>query len=164
MTIPLELKLVSTPAGPRLTRTPVKELEALRAKTHNFLPMTLHPDSVNPLSEVKAELVELRTEFEPGDAKEVILTVRSATIVYDAEKQELQVNGQRADAPLLGGKQRLVVFSDRVGLEVFAGDGLIYMPMPFIPKADDLGLGIQAKGGNAKINTLQVNELNSIWK
>jgi hypothetical protein len=36
--------------------------------------------------------------------------------------------------------------------------------MTFIPKADDLGLGIQAQGGNAKINTLQVHELNSIWK
>jgi fructan beta-fructosidase len=164
MTIPLELKLVSTPAGPRLTRTPVKELEKIRAKTYNFSPMTLHPDSANPLLQVKAELVELRTEFEPGNAKEVILTVRGATIVYDAEKQELQVNGQRADAPLVGGKQRLVVFVDRVGLEVFASDGLTYMPMPFIPKAEDLGLGIQAKGGDTKINTLQVNELNSIWK
>jgi hypothetical protein len=38
------------------------------------------------------------------------------------------------------------------------------LTMTFIPKADDLGLGIQAQGGNAKINTLQVHELNSIWK
>jgi sucrose-6-phosphate hydrolase SacC (GH32 family) len=164
MTIPMELKLVNTPLGPRLTRTPVKELEALRAQTHNYPAMTLRPDSANPLLELNAELVELRIEFEPGDAREVILTVRGATIVYNAEKQELTVNGQRAEAPLRGGKQRLVVFSDRVGLEVFASDGLTYMPMTFIPKADDLGLGIQAQGGNAKINTLQVHELNSIWK
>jgi fructan beta-fructosidase len=164
MTVPMELKLVSTPEGPRLTRTPVKELEALRARTYSFSPMTLRPDSANPLSEVKAELVELRTEFEPGNAKEVVFNVRGARIVYDAEKQEIEVNGQRADAPLRGGKQRLVIFSDRVGLEIFATDGLTYMPMPFIPKPDDLGLSIAANGGNASINMLQVNQLNTIWK
>jgi len=164
MTIPMELKLVSTPAGPRLTRTPVKELKKLRARTHSFPLMTLHPESANPLSDVKAELVEVDTGFEPGDAKEVILTVRGATIVYDVEKQELVVNGQRTEAPLRGGRQRIVVFCDRVGLEVFAADGLVYVPMPFIPRADDLALGLQVKNGSAKIDTLQVHELESIWK
>jgi fructan beta-fructosidase len=164
MTIPMELSLLSTPEGPRLARTPVKELESLRTRTYNFPPATLHPDSGNPLKDIKSELVELRTEFEPGDAKEVILTVRGAAIVYDVEKQELVVNGQRADAPLRGGKQRLIIFSDRVGLEVFASDGLTYMPLPFIPKADDLGIGIQAKGGDARIDALQVHELASVWK
>jgi len=164
MTIPMELKLVSTPAGPRLTRTPVKELEGLRARTHKFHQMTLSPESANPLSGVKTELVEVDTEFDPGNAKEVILTVRGITIIYDVAKQELVVNGQHADAPLLGGRQRLTVFCDRVGLEIFAADGLTYMPMPLIPNADDLALGMQVKNGSAKIDTLQVHELESIWK
>ena len=73
MTIPLELKLTATPDGPRLTWTPVKELESLRAKTHELAPLTLKPDSANPLAGVRAELVELRAEFEPGDASEVSL-------------------------------------------------------------------------------------------
>ena len=33
MTVPLELQLISTADGPRLTFTPVKELAQLRAKT-----------------------------------------------------------------------------------------------------------------------------------
>ena len=164
MTIPLELKLAGTSDGPRLTWTPVKELEALRARTHKLAPMTLRPDSPNPLADVKAELVELRAEFEPGDASEVAFTVRGATIVYDAKKQELAVNDHRASAPLRDGKQRLTLYCDRTGLEVFASDGLTYMPMPFQPKADDLTVGVQARGGSAKINSLRVYELKSAWQ
>jgi sucrose-6-phosphate hydrolase SacC (GH32 family) len=163
MTIPLELKLAATAEGPRLTWTPVKELDALRAKSHRFCAMTLRPDTANPLAGVKAELVELRAEFEPGDASEVAFIVRGARIVYDAKKQELAVNDYRAPAPLRDGKQRLTIFCDRAGLEVFASDGLTYVPMPFQPKADDLALGAEAKGGDAKVSALQVHELKSSW-
>ena len=163
MTIPLELKLISTPDGPRLTWTPVKELAPFAPKSHRFDPVTLQPDAANPLAGVKAELVELRAEFEPGDASEVAFTVRGATIVYDAKKQELVVNDHRAPAPLRDGKQRLTIFCDRTGLEVFASDGLTYVPMPFQPKADDLGLGLQVKGGSAKVSALEVHELRSAW-
>jgi len=164
MTIPLELKLTATPDGPRLTWTPVKELESLRAKTHELSPRTLKPDSADPLAGVRAELVELRAEFEPGDASAVSFNVRGATISYDAKTQVLVVNGDRAPAPLRDGKQRLTIFCDRTGLEVFASDGLTYMPMPFLPKADNLDIGVRANGGGVKFNVLQVHELRSIWK
>jgi sucrose-6-phosphate hydrolase SacC (GH32 family) len=163
MSIPLELNLVSTPAGPCLTWTPVKELNSLRAKTHKIAPLTLKPDVVNPLAKVKTELVELRAEFEPGEASEIAFTVRGASIVYDAKKQELAVNGHRAPAPLRDGKQRLTIYCDRTGLEVFASDGLTYVPMPFQPKADDLALGVQVKAGTVKITKLEVYELKSAW-
>ena len=146
-----------------MTFTPVKELAALRAKTHRFDAATLASDSANPLAAVKAELVELRAEFEPADASEVTFTVRGATIVYDAKMQELVVNGHRASAPLRGGKQRLTIFCDRTGLEVFASDGLTYVPMPFQPKADNLALALQTKGGSATVAALEVHELRPAW-
>ena len=164
MTIPLELKLTATPDGPRLTMNPVKEMDTLRAKSHSIAPAALPPGAANPLAAVKAELIELRTEFEPGDASEIAFTVRGARIVYDVRKQELAVNGHRAPAPLRDGKQRLVVYCDRTCLEVFASDGLTYVPMPFIPKADDLSLAVEAKGGTAGIASLQVHELRSAWE
>jgi fructan beta-fructosidase len=163
MTIPLELKLTTTLEGPRLTWTPVKELAFLRARSHRFDPVTLQPDTANPLAGIKAELIELRAEFESGDASEVAFTVRGATIVYDAKKQELAVNNHRAPAPLRGGKQGLTIFCDRTGLEVFASNGLTYVPMPFQPKAEDLALGVRAKGGSARVFSLVVHELSSAW-
>jgi sucrose-6-phosphate hydrolase SacC (GH32 family) len=163
MTIPLELKLTSTSDGPRLTWTPVKELASLRAKSHSLDPVTLQPGSANPLAGVKAELIELRAGFEPDGTSEVVFTVRGATILYDAKKQELAVNDHRAPAPLRGGKQQITIYCDRTGLEVFASDGLTYIPMPFIPKAGDLALGLRIKGGSAKFTALQVHELKSAW-
>lgn len=163
MTIPLELTLTATPDGPRLAMNPVKELASLRAKSHRFEVMTLEPDRANPLASVKAELVELRAEFDPGTAGEVTFTVRGARIVYDAKKQELTVNNHRAPAALRGGKQRMTIFCDRTGLEIFASDGLTYLPLPFQPKPDDKAVGVEVKGGPAKFSTLQVHELNSAW-
>jgi sucrose-6-phosphate hydrolase SacC (GH32 family) len=136
----------------------------LRVKSHRFREATLQPNSANPLAKVKAELVELQAEFDPGTAAEVAFTVRGATIVYDAMRQELVVNGHRAPAPLRGGKQRLTIFCDRTGLETFASDGLTYVPMPFQPKADNLTLGVRVAGGEAKVGVLRVHELGSIWK
>jgi len=163
MTVPLELRLTQADDGPRLTFTPAKELEVLRAKSHRFDGTTLAPGNANPLSGVQGELLELRAEFAPGDASEVAFTVRGASIVYDAKKQELIVNKHKAPAPWHGGRQRLTIFCDRTGLEVFASDGLTYLPMPFQPKPDDLALSVEVRGGSARFESLQVHELKTAW-
>lgn len=164
MTVPFELKLTATPDGPRLTFTPVRELEALRAKSHRFTPTTLAPGAANPLAAVRAEWVELRAEFEPGDATEVVFTVRGAVIAFDVRTQELAVQDHRASAALRDGRQRLTVFCDHTGLEVFASDGLTYVPMPCQPRADDLSLTLSVKGGTARVTALEVHELRSAWR
>ena len=163
MSVPLELKLTATADGPRLTWTPVKELAALRAKSHRFAAVTLQPDGVNPLAGVNAELVELRADFEPGDASEVVFTVRGVTIVYDTQKQELAVNNRRAPAPLRNGRQRLILYADRASLEAFAADGLTYLPFPINLEPQNTALAVSASGGAAKFKSLEVYELKSSW-
>ncbi len=163
MTIPLELKLSPTAQGPRLSWAPVQELEALRARSYALGPLTLTPSSSNPLAAVRAELIECRAEFEPASESVVTFSIRGATIAYDAKTQEIAVHGHRAKAPLHAGKQRLTIFCDRTGLEVFASDGLTYVPMPFTPAAADLSLAVRTEGGSARFTTLTVHELRSIW-
>ncbi|WP_020473980.1 glycoside hydrolase family 32 protein [Zavarzinella formosa] len=163
MTIPLELKLVGTKDGPRLSWTPVKELEQLRAKTHSFGPMELKVGE-DSLKGIKGELLEVRAEIEPGEAAEVKFVVRGLTVVYDTKKQEIVVSGQRAPAPLREGKQRLTIIADRVGFEIFADDGLTYVPFAFTPKADDQSVSLTVVGGSAKSVAVDVHELKSIWK
>lgn len=163
MTIPLELKLKSTAEGPRMTFSPVRELEKLRTKSRQFGGRKLGPGEANPLADVQTELTELRLEIVPGAAREIVLGLRGATLAYDVAKQELTVNQHRAPAPLQDGRLRLTVFGDRTGLEVFASDGLCYVPMPFQPKESDRGLSLIARGGTAEVTTLDVHELRSIW-
>jgi sucrose-6-phosphate hydrolase SacC (GH32 family) len=84
-------------------------------------------------------------------------------IVYEVKKQELVVNDHRAPAPLRNGRQRLTLFCDRTGLEIFASSGRSYIPMPFLPKPENPSLSLEAKGGRATLNSLQVHELKSAW-
>jgi sucrose-6-phosphate hydrolase SacC (GH32 family) len=153
MSLPNELKLRQTAEGPRLTWTPVKELETLRDGT----------DQGAALADFKAELMDVRVGFEPGDAEAVELTIRGAKITYDVKKQEIVVNGHRAPAPLVDGKQNMTVYVDRTVLEVFASDGLTYIPFPFVPKAEDVSVTVEEKGGKAKGMSLQAFKLKSCW-
>jgi sucrose-6-phosphate hydrolase SacC (GH32 family) len=164
MSIPMELGLVSTPDGPRLTYAPVKELEALRAKSHHVGGVTLAEGAPNPLEQIQGELFEIDAEFTPGEASEIALNVRGVPVVFNARKQELIVNGQSAPAPLRDAKQRLTIFVDRTCLEVFASDGLTYVPMPINLKPEDKSVGVAVRGGEAKFSRLDVHELRSIWK
>ncbi len=164
MSIPIQLGLIATPEGPRMTWAPVKELESLRANSRNIGALTLKPGDANPLTSLRGELLEVRAEFTPGNAAEIALTIRGAKVSYDFAKQEIVVNDHRAPAPLRDGKQRLTIFVDRTALEVFASDGLTYVPMPFIAKPDDQSLEMIAVGGPAKIESLQVHVLNSAWR
>jgi len=164
MSLPLELGLRQTAEGPRLTFAPAREVATLRKAGHRAGTSQLMPDGPNPLADVAAELIELRAEIEPAGAAEVVFTVRGATITYDVQGRQLVVEGLRAAAPLTDGRLRLTVFCDRTGIEVFASDGLCYVPVPFQPRPDDLALSVAARGGPATIHVLEVHELRSIWK
>ncbi len=46
---------------------------------------------------------------------------------------------------------------------IFGNEGRLSMPMGVIVPQDNLSLEVFAKGGAAKINSLQVHELKSAW-
>ncbi len=163
MTIPLELLLVSTPDGPRLSWNPARELESLRARTHEVRSFTLTPESSrNPLGTVNAELLELRANIEPrGD---VSLNIRGVKVVYEVKSGEMVVNDHRTNVPLVNGKLQLTIYCDRVGVEVFAAGGLVYVPMAIIPNANDRSVSIAALNGDVKVESLVVHELRSAWR
>lgn len=163
MSLPLELRLVAMPEGPRLAWTPVVELESLRARTLRGGAISLKDGDANPLAGISAELIELRAVIEPGDASEIAFTLRGLPVVYDVKKQQLSVNGHGAPARLRDGKLDLVAYIDCTAAEIFASGGLTYVPMPFAPKPDDRSLAVAAKGGSARFESLEIHELKSAW-
>ena len=161
---PCELTLHTTPDGPRLAWQPVKELATLRAKSHRPDPLTLRAGSANPLAAAKGELLEIRADFAPAADSEVLFKVRGIDIRYSAAKQEISIAGHRAPAPLRDGHQRLIILTDRTNITVWASDGLTYVPIPVIAKADALGAELSASGGDVKFTSLEAHELKSIWR
>ncbi|CAN5742059.1 hypothetical protein BH11BAC3_BH11BAC3_08300 [soil metagenome] len=163
MSIPLEHKLVQTKEGIRLTRMPVKELESLRIKNYNKGTVTLKENSTNPLKDINIELAEIRMEIVPGKSKELILDIRGVRVTYDVTNQQLLVDGVNAPAPLINGKLSLIIYADRIGLEIFANNGLLFMPININLDDANRSLSLSVKGGKATIADLNVYELKSIW-
>ena len=153
MSIPLELGLKSTPDGPRLTWAPVKELETLRVKSNPGAAPTKN-ESGMPL--------EVRVEIVPSESARVVLTVRGVDVEYDTKKGELNVAGHAVSVALRDGKLKFQLFVDRTVVELFAADGLVYAPVPVIPKSDDTTVSF--RGGSAEIGRLSLDGFRSIWK
>lgn len=164
MSLPLELKLLTTAEGPRMTWTPVSELKKLRKKSYRIGKLALEPDAANPLAKVSGELLELRATFIPEGTATTTFDVRGITVSYSAATQQLTVNGVSVHAPLVDGRQQITVYADRTALEVFASDGLVYVPMPVFPDVQNRSLKVSVTGGNVKFDALEGYELQSIWK
>lgn len=135
MTVPLELGLRETMEGVRLTFAPVRELLSLRGGVHSLGELSLRPGMRNPLEGLEGELWDVELEFEPGEARSVVLTVRDVVVEYDVERQELVVGGQRAAAPL-----------------------------PVNVNSQNRRLHLEARGGTALVHGAEVYELRSAWQ
>jgi fructan beta-fructosidase len=162
MGLPVELTLRMTEEGPRLLAYPVKEHASLRARSHTLHPQPLVPGE-NPLAGLKGELIDLTTELVPGEATELGFNLRGVTVTYDVKKQELSSKAGKAVLKPVDGKIRLRLMLDRTSLDIFGNDGRVYMTMGVIVPQDRSSLEVYAKGGSARINSLQVNELKSAW-
>lgn len=162
MGIPVELTLRTTTEGPRLHANPVRELASLRTKTHSVTQQILSPDN-NPLTDLKVELFDMVTEIVPGEAAEIVFNLRGVSVVYDARSQELSCGDRKARLEIEDGKIRLRILVDRTSIDIFGNDGHLYMPMGMFISQDNTSVSVRANGGNARINSLEIFELKSIW-
>jgi len=162
MNFPVELTLRTTREGVRMFAQPVREIEKLHGPGHTWKELRLEPGQ-NPLSEIRGQLFHVRMVFVPGKAEEVGLLVRGTRVTYDASKHTLACNDKSAPLAPEKGEIALELLADRLSLEIFAGNGLIYMPMRALPDPQDQTLEVFVKTGEAKVQSLEVYELASIW-
>lgn len=161
MGLPVELTLHSAVPGAALAVNPARELKSLRGAPHTFEPQTLAP-GMNPLADISGNLLEIEAEIAPGQAKEISFEVQSVPIVYDAAAQKISCLGTQAPLVPKDGNISLRIFVDRAAMDIFGGEGSLYMPMAkaFSPEK---ALKLSCQGGNARIVALKVYELNSAW-
>lgn len=162
MAFPCELTLRATADGPRLAWQPVREIENLRTNTHTWTNVVLRPGA-NSLADHVAELLDLSAEFEPGQTEEIQLVVRGIPVVYHAGRRELSCLSRTVKLEPADGVVKLRLLLDRTSLEIFADDGLVYLPMKCRPAANDRTLALKVRGGEARIRSLRTSSLQSIW-
>ncbi|MGI5868287.1 MAG: glycoside hydrolase family 32 protein [Kiritimatiellia bacterium] len=117
MSIPMELGLVRTAAGLRVTYRPVAELAALRS------------GPATPLEAFEGELAECVLACRPAADARLTFDLRGTQATYDGGTQTLAVGEVVSKWPLdADGRLTLHVFVDRTGLEIFSADGLKLLP------------------------------------
>jgi fructan beta-fructosidase len=170
-TFPAELKLVSTPDGPRITRNPIAELSTLRDTPTTWSNRTITTDpSSDPFAGISADTYEINAEFDLSGATAsqfgFALHKRAdgtsdRTVVYDVGAQTLY---GKPLAPQ-NGLVKVHILVDRGQLEVFGDDGLLSVSdnVNFDSSAGSQGIGLFATGGSVKLVSAQFNKLESAW-
>ncbi len=150
---PAELKLVTTPNGPRLTFQPVAEIKGLRKST-------VHPISVGHYA-VPSGLIDIEATIKAPMSGRLTLTCNGFDIVYDASNHVLEAFGTRSHIEPIAGEVELRILVDRASIEIYAQHGLVNMPFFHLP-GDERGLKVTA-GHGWTIERLNVYELRSAW-
>lgn len=163
MSFPCELTLRQVPGeGVRLCRLPVREIERLRAGEHSWNDLALTPGA-SPIGNAGGALLDVRAEFEVGQAREVGLIVCGEKIAYAAQEGRLSCLGTTAPLKAEGGRVRIQVLADRASLEVFGGRGQAALSNCFLPRDGARGVEVYATGGAARLVSLKVYDLKSAW-
>lgn len=182
MTIPRVLTLRQAEEGIRLAQRPISELQRLRLERRYWENTPVAPEQ--PLTlDMEEDRLEIVAEFELNTANQVGLKISSSdheqTIVgYDVLNQTLFIDRSasgtvdfhpqfacRHEAPLQSehGRIHLHVFIDRSSVEIFANDGSVTMTDLIFPDTDITELELFAADGVAKIISLEVFDLQSIY-
>lgn len=183
MALPREVRLVSTPRGPRLAQEVVDEIETLRERGRRWSAPPRRFTGTNRLR-VSGDVVQIDARIRLGSADAAGLSVLggagSATLIgYDVRRGELIVDRtdsgntgfhpafasvERAPVRLHDGVLTLRVYVDRASVEVFTADGRTTITDQVFPAAGADDIGIWAEGGSARLERLTVTPLEpAMW-
>ncbi|HUT29436.1 MAG TPA: glycoside hydrolase family 32 protein [Sedimentisphaerales bacterium] len=152
-----------------LRQRPAAELERLRGEHFGTAGLNLK-NGRYVFKNANGDTLEIRAAFEADDANSIGLKVRcsrdgkrAATIRYDG--QTLDASGVKVPLLLSSSEKVLTlqVFLDRSVMEVFVNDGREAVAKVIYPDEKDVSIALFASGGTAKVKSLDVWHMKSIW-
>ena len=170
LSLPRVLKLR---ADGRLGMEPMPELKELRGKHHQFDAFTLQEKSPNLLENMESNTFEIVVELENQNAEEFgFELLRSADektvvpVVYNTLTKEFTVGDTTGPFMLVGDEEsfKLRIFVDRTIVEMFASGRDVFTASSVTEHPEHLGMRLFAAGGSVQVKSLDVYEINSIWK
>ena len=176
-------RILSIHADGTLAQEPAPELRILRQRRYHYADLQICSDS-RMLDRVRGDCLEIVATFDPGDAQALGLKVRCSPgeeeetlIFYDRASQCMVVDRERSsqssgvtlgvrEAPLPldeGESLELHVFLDGSVVEVFASRRTCFASRIYPSRPDSLGVALFAQGGTARLRSLDIWEMESIW-
>ncbi len=164
MLFPVTLRLQATEEGPRMFAEPICEIEKIHKRKRQWKNKILRPGD-NLLSKLSGELFHIKAKLKiDSNVQETGFIIRDVPVVYNVQKQQLSCLKKNAFLEPLNGKIYLELLVDRTSIEIFGNNGRMYMPMGVILADKPKSLEIFTKGGNTKIESLEVYKLASVWR
>jgi len=175
-----------------LRQAPVPELEGQRFDEVHAPPQEIAANSEVALDQVKGQAIEIEAVIEPGEAREVGLTVLRSpdgaeqtrislfTPLQDRRANPGWLQIDTAQSSLAGDVHgrppeqgpldiradeplHLRIFIDRSIIEVFANDVQCLTLRVYPSRADSNGVSIFARGGAARLRSLVAWQMRSVW-
>ena len=181
MNFPVTLTLRTTANGIRLCPMPIREIETLYESEATFEDEKIKPGD-NLLSGFKGGLLDIDADIEVSRADRVGFRIGKFEVVYDNNEKKLTCgrDGVEPTYDDLSNKSRagkefatlepsrghiqLRILVDKTSVEIYANNGEVFMPMGAVSKGgQDKSLELFAEGGTAKIRSLAIRELKSVW-
>ncbi len=176
LTVPRELTL-----GPdnRVIANPIREIAHLRTESVRYGSFSLGPNETKVLAEgIDAAEVEIEFDLAASTGERIGLAVNKTpdgheTIVaYDDLAHRVILDRRNAGAgergyrgaPVAGDPLKLRVLIDRASVEVFVNDGEEALSSLTFPADGPRAIELYTESGTAKINSLAVHQLRSIWE
>lgn len=147
----------------RLFREPVTELQKLRKEKLSISRKKISSNDSSLFQQFNAEIAELDLVIDPQQAKNIQINVRGLAINYNVSTEELLVDNVRAIVPLRNKKLVFKLFVDRTGLELFAQNGEVYMPINYNFDRNNITYELLAFNGEAVLESADLYTLDSIW-
>jgi fructan beta-fructosidase len=164
MLFPVTLRLQTTEEGPRMFAEPIREIEKIHKRRWQWKNKILKQGD-NLLSKLSGELFHIRAELIPDDnVQETGFIIQNVPVVYNVKKQQVSCLNKTAPLKLLNGRISLELLVDRTSIEIFGNNGRMYMPIGVILADNPKSIEIFTKGGNIKIESLEVYKLASVWR
>ena len=158
LSFPVELTFRSTKSGPRIFANPVREIKLLCTDSIRIDSLNVVPgDSIEVAANGGMYDIESAIRLDSADAIE--LAIHGVIVRYDVQRRALSCGECETPLDVDDGLLELRIVVDFLSAEIFASDGLIYMPMrvDFDPSAPPVAF--QTFGGSARLDSLVINIL-----
>lgn len=178
-------RVMSLSSDGQLRQEPLPELAMLRESHQHFNDVLVSSDAANALHGLEGESLEMVAEFVDCKAQRVGLKLRRSpdaqeetTIFYDTFDQTLNIDRSRSsvnpavERNVRGGRLELRadeslalhIFLDHSVVEVFANGRATFTSRIYPTRPDSRGVDVFAEGGVARLKSLDVWSMKSIWK